>query len=73
MEEADYLRSVGGRFSKQGNLFTRFVLGSHRQVYLCSALACQHFESLYRSLIGVHPHIPYPDILNNTLLSRLPP
>jgi len=58
MEEADYLRSVGGRFSKQGNLFTRLVLGSCRQVDLCSALACQHFESLYRGLNEVQPHKP---------------
>ena len=37
--------------------FTRLVLGSCR-LDLCSALACQHFESLYRGLNGVQPHIP---------------
>ena len=37
-KEADYTRLVGGRFSKQGDLFTRLVLGGHRQVDLRTCL-----------------------------------
>ena len=35
-EEGDHSRLVGGIFNKQGNLLSRFTLGSCRQVDLCT-------------------------------------
>lgn len=46
-KEADHSRLVAGGFSKQENLNTRLVLGSHKNKYF-SAPACQ--VDVYREL-----------------------
>ena len=62
MEEADYLRSVGGRFSKQGNLFTRLVLGSYKMRSLPES---EKFTEALLSWLHISP-----DGLSNTVLSE---
>lgn len=59
---------VGGSFNKQGNLFTRLVLGSHktsRSLHTPARILKAYIKALMK-----FSHIYYPDLLNNSLLSQ---
>ena len=65
-KEADHSRSVGGGFHKQGNLFTRLVLGSYRQDTLLPTRNLEiNIEALTR-----FSHTHHLEGLHTTLLSQ---
>lgn len=64
-KEAGQSRLVGGRFTKQGKLYTRLVLGDARQVDLCTI---HRLLKCVECLTGFS-HAFRPNGLNNTLLS----
>lgn len=63
-EEAGCYRSMGGKFSKQGNLLTKLVLGSH------NTSKSSHLPVRIRVYIEAFftgfSHIYHPDGFNNT-------
>lgn len=50
-KEVGHFRQAGDRFKKQGNLFTRLVLGGHETS--SPPTYCWNLESLYRGMYGV--------------------
>lgn len=66
--EAGYSRLVGGGFNKQGNEFTRLVLGSGR-TSRSPHLPTRVFK-VYRETLMGFSHLFSPDGLSNTLPSQ---
>ena len=67
-KEADHSRLVGGRFNKQGDLITRFVLGSFK-TSRSSHLPNRILKVDIEALTGFS-HVHCPDGLNSTLLPQ---